>query len=351
MRLLPVRIGDVRGYRSVFMRDLVAEEPEFVLYSVSMTMKARQRRWIAPIAGVACLLIAGFLLIRSHTFRTQSVESGAETALLPESNSTKPNDSHPPGNSGDPSSRDSAIKSADDAEAVLSSSKLGQAGSSEPFAAYDRIPIYGDSKGWAQTYLPCWGLRGRAPKDFVVAADQRILTSGKSSASIEAVGLSSGWGTLHQFTNAKDLRGKRVEFSADIRTVAVALRASIFVRADDARGNAVALDNMWFNYNGDVKGPAMLNRSLSGDNEWTTEHVVLDIPLEATTVSYGAILEGAGKMWIDNAHLEIVGSDTPITAIVRSATMLQQPVSPLTGQPPSPRNLDFERASFTGKCD
>jgi hypothetical protein len=330
---------------------LVVEEPEFVFHSVPMKMKTHLRGWITSMAGVAFLLIAGLLLLRSHAFHDQPVASGAESVQPPESNSATPNDSHPPGNSAEPPSRDSAIKSADDAESGISSSKLSSASSGESFAANDGIPRYADPKDWVKTALPCWGLRGTAPKDFVVAADQRVLTSGKSSASIEAVGLTSGWGTLYQFANAQDLRGKRVEFSADIRTAAAALRASIFVRADDARGNAVALDNMWFNYSGDVKGPAMLNRSLSGDNEWTTERVVLDIPLEATAVSYGAILEGAGKVWIDNAHLEIVGNDTPVTAIVRPATMLQQSAFPLTGQPPSPRNLDFERGSFNGKCD
>ena len=132
----------------------------------------------------------------------------------------------------------------------------------------------------------------------------------------------------------------------------MALRASIFVRVDDAKGNAVALDNMWFNYVGDTKDPYRLNRSLSGDNEWTTERVILDIPLEAATVSYGATLEGAGKVWIDNAHLEVVGSDTPVTAIVRPARLLQQAAFAKTKTPPSPRNLDFEPDGFSnGTCD
>lgn len=322
-----------------------------MLHSVPMKMNTHRRGWIASLAGVTFLLIAGLLLLRSNAFQDQSVASGAAAVHSSESNSESPNDSHFPGSLAEPTSRDSANQSSDNAEAVLPNSKLGSARSVEQIAAYHDLPLYADPKDWLKTALPCWGLRGTAPKDFVVTADQRILTSGESSATIEAVELTSGWGTLYQFANARDLRGKRVEFSADIRTAAVALRASIFVRADDARGNAVALDNMWFNYVEGVEEADMLNRSLSGDNDWTTERVVLDIPWEATVVSYGAILEGAGKVWIDNAHLEIVAIDTPITAIVRPAKMLQLPAFPLAGKPSSPRNLDFERGGFDGKCD
>ena len=184
-----------------------------------------------------------------------------------------------------------------------------------------------------------------------MAADQRVLTTGMSSASIEAARLTSGWGTLYQFASAKDLRGKRVEFSADVRTAAVARTSGIFVRADDANGNAIALDNMWYSYGEDRSGAGLLNRSLTGDHAWTTERVVLDIPLDTGAVSYGVFLDGPGKLWIDNAHLEIVGSDTPITAMVRPASMLEQRPFPLGAQPPSPRNLDFEKGGADGQCN
>ena len=319
-----------------------------------MKTKMHPRSRIALVALASLLLLFGILLIRSPEVGrdNQSVAGGAEPARPPKSTTTTQDDLSPSGNSGDTSSRDSAIKSPGDAAATLSSGKPGNgAVPGASFTADEGIPKYADPEDWVKTELPCWGLRGTAPKDFVVAADQRVLTTGTSSASIEAARPTSGWGTLYQFANAKDLRGKRIEFSADIRTAGVALGASIFVRADDAKGASVALDNMWFSYGEDRKGAAILNRSLSGDNEWTTEHVVLDIPSEASAISYGAILEGSGKVWIDNAHLEIVGSATPTTAIARSATMLQQPPFPLTGQPTSPRNLGFERDGLDGKCD
>lgn len=184
-----------------------------------------------------------------------------------------------------------------------------------------------------------------------MAADQRVRTAGASSASIEGARVTAGWGTLYQFATAKNLRGRRVEFSADIRTAAVEREASIFVRVDDEKGNAVALDNMWYSHSEDGNGPGTVNRSLSGDNDWTTERVVLDIPPNASALSYGAILNGTGKLWIDNAHLEIVGGDTPITAIVRPAAMLRQTPFPLAEHPPSPKNLNFEKNSLTGECD
>jgi hypothetical protein len=322
-------------------------KPEFVFQSVPVKMKTHVRRWTVSIAAVVLLLIAAFMLLRSPTVRDRMVPSEVDIARLPEPRDTLPNDTPSSGKSSDQFRRDSLVKSTDLDEALPHAP--GSKNSSESFVEYNQIPHYVDANDWVKTALPCWAFRGSTPQKFVVEADHHVRTSGKTSASMVAVELDAGWGTLYQFANARDLRGKRVQFSADIRTAVVALRASIFVRADDEKGNAVAFDNMWFNYVGE--NPTRLNRSLSGDNEWTTEQVVLDIPLESTVVSYGATLEGAGKVWIDNAHLEIVGNDTPITAIVRPATMLQHSAVPLVGRQPPPRNLDFEQAGFNGKCD
>jgi hypothetical protein len=310
-------------------------------------VKTRPRARIAYVAGVAFLLIAGLALFRSRAVERddQSIASRVETARQPASIPA-------PENFAEPAGVDSAIASTSDAAALASTARLASTAlPAVPIAANDGTLQYADPKDWVKSELPCWGLRGTTPQDFVVAADRHILTTGKSSASIEAARLTSGWGTLYQFADAQDLRGKRIEFSADIRTAAVGRTAGIFVRVDDANGKAVALDNMWYSYGEDRSGIGAVNRSLSGDHEWTTERVVLDIPPDASAVSYGVILDGPGKLWIDNAHLEIVGSDIPTTAITRPSTLLQQRPFPLSGKPPSPRNLDFEKGGANGQCD
>ena len=181
-----------------------------------MENKKHLRGWIASTAGVAFVIIVGLLILRSQAFHGQSVASGADTLNSLETDSEKPNSSHPPGHPAQSTPRDSEILPSDNAEAVLASSKLGSANSNESIPTFHDLPLYTDSTNWVKAALPCWKFHGNVLKDFAVATDERTRTSGRSSATIEA-GLTSGWGTLHQFASAQDLRGKRVEFSVDIR--------------------------------------------------------------------------------------------------------------------------------------
>jgi hypothetical protein len=205
---------------------------------------------------------------------------------------------------------------------------------------------------WRKTAMPCWGLRGTAPEDYDVEVDSSVFTAGNSSASLASIRATSGWGALYQFASARDLRGQRIEFSADVRTIDVQRAANLFVRADDANGNAVALDDMWFSYAEDRRDGHLINRNIIGDSDWNTYRIVVDIPVDAAVISYGVALDGPGKLWIDNALLERTGPETPTTAISRPAHMLQSagtftPVNLL----PTPKNLAFDRGPSGSGCE
>ena len=205
---------------------------------------------------------------------------------------------------------------------------------------------------WRATPAPCWRLRGTAPEDFVVEVDSNEHTSGKSSVSLASIRDTFGWGTLFQFADAKSLQGKRIEFSADIRTADVQRGANLFLRADDEKGNAVAMDTMWYSFTEDRQDDRQVNRVVKGDTDWTTQRIVIDIPVNAVVISYGLGLDGPGKAWIDNAALEVAGPDTPITAFVRPAEMLRESGTFARDHSlPLPTNLDFELAGFAGGCD
>jgi hypothetical protein len=227
------------------------------------------------------------------------------------------------------------------------------AGSSLPDATMGVVPsTYASPDRWRTTPARCWGLRGTAPEDFVVEVDSSLYTGGKSSASLSSIRDTFGWGTLYQFADAKGLQGKRIEFSADMRTADVQRGANLFVRADDETGNAVAMDNMWYSYTEDRRDDRLVNRTITGDTDWTTQHIVLDIPANAEVISYGVALDGPGKVWIDNALLELAARDTPITAPVRPEEMLQRTATFVPHHLlPAPKNLDFEPGGFEGECN
>jgi hypothetical protein len=202
---------------------------------------------------------------------------------------------------------------------------------------------YAGPERWRKTPVPCWGIRGTAPEDFQVIADRDEHTTGKSSIGLSSLRHTDGWGTLYQFASAEPMRGKRIEFTADIRTSGVENGASLLVRVDDADGRAVAIDNMYYSYGSERSEKNLGNRSLSGDNDWTSASVVLDVPVDAHAVSYGVALTGSGKVWLDNAHLEVVSNETPVTALVRGRTDLEyMPSFRMSEIPPTPANLDFE---------
>ncbi len=109
---------------------------------------------------------------------------------------------------------------------------------------------------------------------------------------------------------------------------------------------------MWYSYTEDRRDDRLVNRTITGDTDWTTQHVVLDIPANAVVISYGVGLDGPGKLWIDNALLEPAAPDTPITSPVRPAEMLQQTATFVPDHLlPAPKNLDFEPGGFEGECN
>jgi len=205
---------------------------------------------------------------------------------------------------------------------------------------------YAGPERWRRTPIPCWGLRGTTPEDYEVLSDPNEHTAGKTSVLLSSTRSLTGWGTLYQFADAESLRGKRIEFVADLRTFGVGNTANLFVRADDASGAPIALDNMLYSYGEERSDVAISNRGLSGDTGWTSTNVVLDIPASAHAISYGVALVGSGKVWIDNARIEAVAAETPITAFQRTKSMLEgMPAFRMREVSTVPRNLDFELAA------
>ena len=146
----------------------------------------------------------------------------------------------------------------------------------------------------------------------------------------------------------EDLRGLRLEISAELETRNVLGRAWLWVTADDSNGNAVAYDAMQFSFV-DRAGraePALLpqDRRLTGTNEAARHSVVIDVPGTAWSLNYGFALQGDGALWIDDVVVMTTARDRPLTALPGS-TLTQPPslLPPLQELTPrSPVNTGFE---------
>lgn len=164
-----------------------------------------------------------------------------------------------------------------------------------------------------------WLLGGKQTGDYRIELEPTGGRAGTPAALLRsAVAEPGGFVTLMRHVPAAPYRGGHVRLRALLKTEGVVRRAGLWMRVD-RRGDpleVLAFDNM-----GD--------RPVRGTTAWRRYEVVLDVPAGADEVYYGALLEGAGRLWVDEVTLEPVGVDVPVTEESR------QP-----GREPS--NLDFD---------
>jgi erythromycin esterase len=144
---------------------------------------------------------------------------------------------------------------------------------------------------------------------FELAADSARAFSGTYSARLRNTGAADTVTGPTNRTLPPDLvRGKRVTFSAAIRTEGVETGyASLWLRVDGADGQMISIDN------------ASRTR---GSTDWVRGQIERSVSSSAATVYFGFFLQGKGSAWFDDMRIEIDG--VPITQ-----------TAPLMGEPSS----------------
>ena len=168
-----------------------------------------------------------------------------------------------------------------------------------------------------------WYLAGSKPQDYQTGVNDAQY-NGHHIAYLQSVAaVTTGFGTLMQDFRADDYAGKRVRFSAKLKTENVADWAGIWMRIDKNGGSSsspktLVLDNMH-------------DRPVKGTEDWKSCQVVLDVPKDATGIFFGLVLNGPGNVMMSDAKIETVGLDVETTA---------KPM-PERLTPSAPTNLDF----------
>ena len=167
-----------------------------------------------------------------------------------------------------------------------------------------------------------WWAAGEDEYEFGV--DKTVVRDGKPSAYIASItNTPKQFTSMSQMLSAEKYAGKRVKLSGYLKTKNVKKWAGFWLRVD---GKDV--DNM--NEKGGFAFATMQdNGALSGNTDWTGAKLVLDVPLEAKEIVFGVILDGVGKVWINNVKFEVVSKDEPLT---NYSDMKTEPV-----------NLDFSK--------
>lgn len=175
-----------------------------------------------------------------------------------------------------------------------------------------------------------WGITGSNRELYTLRTNRAVVLSGSASAVLEAdpEADTSRFGSLVQASSAAAFKGKRIELSGYIASENALAGASIWLRADDVNGTVVAFENSFA-------------RGVRGTTEWTYQNIVIDIPKEAVTLFYGAMLSGRGRLYVDDVQFRVVDATVPLTARpIAPQPHLAQGTTSDSGQ--VPRNLDFE---------
>ena len=109
----------------------------------------------------------------------------------------------------------------------------------------------------------------------------------------------TGYGTLMQTIEATPYLGKRLRLRAFVRSQNVGNWAGLWMRVDK-KETTVAFDNMH-------------SRAISGTQPWSSYDVVLDVPADATSISFGVLLWGPGQVEMNQVSVEPVGANTAVT--------------------------------------
>lgn len=151
-----------------------------------------------------------------------------------------------------------------------------------------------------------WFKAGSKIKSYDMGIDNGSGPDGKNTATIKSIDKKiDGFGTLMQNSNPHKYRGKKIRMSGLMKTKDVKNWAGFWLRIDQENSDkAIAFDNM-------------SDRPVKGNTDWAKYEIVLDVPDNASNISFGALLHGTGQIWFDNLNFEIVDNSVPSTGKVK----------------------------------
>jgi hypothetical protein len=167
-----------------------------------------------------------------------------------------------------------------------------------------------------------WFKSGTEPNSYDMGIEKGAGFDGKNAATIKSVDKKiAGFGTLMQSFSPEKFLGKRIRLSGFVKTKEVNEKACFWFRVEQANSQkSLAFDNM-------------NDRPITGTTEWRKYEIVLDVPANASKISYGALIKGTGQIWFDNLSFEIVDPSVPTTGKKFEKLGLNN----------EPFNLDFDK--------
>lgn len=128
---------------------------------------------------------------------------------------------------------------------------------------------------------------------YTFELDDAVPRNGRYTARIDNVG-AQPFGILYQLLPGTAHVGKRLRFSADVRTTKAG--------TDDSFSGAVLVLQA-MRAGAPLAVERMADRALRGDHPWQRQSVELTMPPGTDQVQVGVMLMGNGTVWVDDAAL------------------------------------------------
>ena len=167
-----------------------------------------------------------------------------------------------------------------------------------------------------------WIKRGSLPDSYEMRIDKGTGQDGKNSATIKSKEDDiQGFGTLMQTSSPEKYLGKKIKMTGYLKTENVSGWTGLWLLVDDADSQPLSFDNMY-------------DKGITGTTGWTKYEIILDVPVNASNLVYGALLAGSGQIWFDNITFEEVGKSEIEAEVNNSDSKINNK---------EPVNLDFEK--------
>ncbi|QZK91273.1 hypothetical protein K5V07_12530 [Flavobacterium sp. CHNK8] len=114
----------------------------------------------------------------------------------------------------------------------------------------------------------------------------------------------NGFGTIMKSIKPDLYLGKTVKMSGYVKCDNIKSWTGLWMRVDYYDVAVLAFDNM-------RKNP------IKGTKDWAKYEIVLHVPADATSISYGVLLDDTGQVWFKDIALEIVDDTTPETGLTK----------------------------------
>jgi hypothetical protein len=146
-----------------------------------------------------------------------------------------------------------------------------------------------------------WILAGSAPSKYEIGVEENSERNGKVGfLKSTKTKIKGEFGTIMQSFFPEEYLGKRLKLSVYIKSEDVKDWAGMWMRVDGEKGKTLSFDNMQ-------------TRPIEGSTVWKQYQIILDVPKESINLSYGVLLSGTGKVWMDSFEFEVVTNTSTTT--------------------------------------